>query len=499
MKKSKKKLSKTKVRSEKKIDKVKKIKDVKHPIRTITLKFLILVSLVCGGLMFSDHQKFFNPDNINNHTLRKWNSYYDFTQKNDIDVLLVGNSHLYTGINPKNLSTALGCNAFILASPGTHVDDHYFALKEAIKISKPQLVVIETYGLKKLEPKQKSKGPLSDQFKSFSARKNSLSKITSMPSLFAVENYGYALSNTLRNHNFLYTNYDQIKKNINNDNEPRGDKNKLYLGRYIRFKTGIEDSILTKYKELGAPVNGDNYETNSLQSKYIKNIIELCESNDIEVIFLTLPMYEKHISNYDAWKSKLKETIGEKYSSDEYWIDMQLGEGYRKFTKASFESTYNSNQHMTYSGSLLATYKLVDFIQKQKRITLTNRRNDKEWIDLFYKEEGYLENNSPRKDDNENIVLYSSDSEIVKEILVLKKDKYNTLIAKVSPTSDVIANSIETKKIRVTLIVNNNGVQQSSYLDLPLDIYHSSNKKMNYTSNIKPVEILRISDIKFVD
>ena len=70
---------------------------------------------------------------------KKWDSFYEFIGKNNVDVLLLGNSHLYSGINPKNLSAALGVNAFILASPGTNIADTYFGLKEALKKTKPNL------------------------------------------------------------------------------------------------------------------------------------------------------------------------------------------------------------------------------------------------------------------------------------------------------------------------------------------------------------------------
>ena len=42
-------------------------------------------------------------------------------------------------------------------------------------------------------------------------------------------------------------------------------------------------------------------------------------------------------------------------------LDLQGDYDSTMFSEASFENTYNKNQHMTYSGSLIATYKLVDF------------------------------------------------------------------------------------------------------------------------------------------
>ena len=83
--------------------------------------------------------------------------------------------------------------------------------------------------------------------------------------------------------------------------------------------------------------------------------------------------------------------------------------------------------------------------------------------------------------------------------IVVKKEKHYTVIAKVYPTSDEIHKNLKSKKLRVTLLLNNEGVQQNSYLDLPFDIYHSTKTKMNFSNNIKPIEILKVSGIEFVN
>ena len=100
-----------------------------RPIIKITIKSLFIIVVIGVAIYYSDNKGYFNPDESNNHTKRKWDSFYKFTENNNVDVLLLGSSHLYSGINPKNLSTTLGVNAFILASPGTNIIDTYYSLK----------------------------------------------------------------------------------------------------------------------------------------------------------------------------------------------------------------------------------------------------------------------------------------------------------------------------------------------------------------------------------
>jgi len=404
---------------------------------------------------------------------------------------------LYNGINPKNLSTALGCNAFKLASPGTNATDNYFALVEGIKVNKPKVVIIETYGLKRHDQLKLEKGGLSDQFKSFSARKNVPLKVLSTPYLFAVKNYVYAWSNTIRNHDFLYKDIKQIKENIRLSKK-RKKKEKLYLGRFVTSISGIEDSTLLKYQKTGAPVNGMNYEENAEVAECIQKIIDVCDENDIKLFFVTAPMYEKHISNYSVWKERLASMLGS-YSSDEFWLDMQVGDAYRYFSRHSFHDTYKANQHLTYTGALLATYKLVDFLQNKEGLDLPYRKEDSKWRNLFYGDEGFFENNTPFAGDVNNLILdKSSTNEFDREILLLKRGDYNSLIVKISPKNVIHSEQLKSKKINLNLLIkgNNNELQNVS-IEIPCDLYHSSKKNINYMINLQPFDVLKINSLQF--
>ncbi len=181
-------------------------------LRIILFSFAIIAIVV-----LTDKRGYFNPDYSNDHTRRKWNTYYEFVKKQPVDIVLVGNSHLYTGLNPDNLSNTLGANCFILASPGTTLTDSYFCLKEAIAVNKPKIAIVETFTINDYDNHKIKDGTLSDQFKSFSARKNIVQKMLSTPLLFTSDNYVAAWSNTIRNHNFIFTlknlfNLAQIKQ-----------------------------------------------------------------------------------------------------------------------------------------------------------------------------------------------------------------------------------------------------------------------------------------------
>ena len=447
------------------------------------------MAIIWGGISYLDSKGYFNPDERNNHTKKKWDSFYEFTEENNVDVLLLGNSHLYTGINPKNLSAALGVNAFILASPGTNIEDSYYGLKESLKRTKPKLVVIETYGINDFNPYELKEGTLSDQFKSFYARKDFVTKLTSTPFLFKSENYFYAWSNTIRNHDFIFKDTAQLNQNIELINKEEKKKSKkLYLGRYVRFTTGIENDILAKYDSIGAPVDGNDYSCNEYTETYVKKIVDLCKEENIELLFLTLPMYYRHIKNYPTWKDRLSPLLAKSK-----WLNMQSPYDSTKFTTMCFENTYNLNQHMTYNGSLIATYKLVNFIQKDMKVKLPNRRNEKLWIDNFYEQEGYFENNPVVENDMRNKLLcknFSTNNVTLKEVSILKQERGNDriIIAKIDNTGKDLKKC--TLRLAVSFLQNNQ--LNIANIDLQYDILHELPDVFIFKAMIKPIQIKEV-------
>lgn len=467
---------------------------VRRPILKISLKFLLICAILLTTVYIIDNKEIFNPDDSNNHTEKKWNSFYHLTEEYDIDLLLIGNSHLYTGMNPKNLSTRLGLNAFVLASPGTHIADSYFTLKEAIQRSKPKLVIVETYGINEFKPYEAEGRYLSDQFKSFSSRRNVWEKLKSTPFLFVPNNYGYAWSNFIRNHDYFLSNYEQIEKNMNPRKKFTKQREKdLYLGRYVRFNKGIGDSISNLYDSLGASVDGKDYSWNNYTKKYVNKIVALCEKEGIAVAFFSIPMYHRHIDNYSVWKARLNKIIK---PTQKMWFDLQKEEFNAFFNKECFENTYESNQHLTYKGSLKATYKLAEFIEKNFSEVLPDRRNEDNWQELFYAQEGYFKHFTPKESDKENIIIKRNmpiGDYTIEDILYFKSNKTRVLQARIPKEQLEGIDSLDNYSVYLNITFKLGEKISQTNVKLPNDIYHSNSDYHMFYSQIKPIQVLEIN------
>lgn len=369
-------------------------------MKQLYLKLLLLMAVVGGIIFLIDRTGLFNADLNNNHEQSAWNAFYDFTKNNDVDVLLIGNSHLYTGINPNHLSCLLGANCFILASSGAPVIDTYYGLKEALTRCNPKLVVLETYGIDDKHVRKLSAGNLSNQFKSFSSRHNIFHKLVSAPVLFSSDNYLSAWSTSVRNHDFIFRDPAQIRKNKNGQNIAHH-KNDLELGRFTRFNSGITESTDSLYDALGPVVDGNEFRVNRESYTAVKKIQSLCRRKGIPLVYLTVPMYQKHLTNYQSWKTILSRVIG----PDGIWLDLQEQYDPELFTKDCFENTRNENQHLTSQGARICDYKLANFILDESGASLPDRHSLPDWKRLFYREDGYFERFTIEEGDQKNFLL----------------------------------------------------------------------------------------------
>jgi hypothetical protein len=468
----------------------------KKPLLRATLKSVFFISVLLIGLFYSDYKGYFNPNQANNHTLKKWDWFYKFTKKNNVDILLLGNSHLYSGINPKNLSATLGANSFIIATQSTNISDTYFGLKEALRSCEPKLVIIETFGINNFNPYDLKEGSLTDQFKSFSARRNIIDKADATPLLFSPENYPYAWSNTIRNHDFIFTNKQQLEKNKKLiDGKKKKEKDKLYLGRFVRFTKGLQDSVLNIYKESGAPIDGTDYKYSKYAEKYVNKIVSLCEKKDIEIMFLTIPMYSKHVANYAPWKKELNKLLK---PFNKKWLDFQEKEFDASFPTICFENTYSSNQHLTLQGSLIATYKLADFIRDDLAINLPKRNKEDNWHRLFYAEEGYFENFPVSPNDTKNYSI-SKNKKIqnieLNDVLLIddSKNKRKKLLVKID-RKKLQGKDLKKSTLILVIKVMENNKELNAKIQLEYDGLHETPDKAIYQRMLMPIDVIDVVD-----
>ena len=339
---------------------------------------------------------FENAPDPNDHGTKRWDYLYHMAETDkDIDVLVLGNSHAYTGLSPEYLSAALESNAFVLANPGTNVADAYWNLREFLTLQTPQLVALETYAINKTSHDAMGAGMLVDQVKAFNARRNTTLQWTSLLPLFPLDDTPIAASAVIRNHHFLWDGFpERSKKQPYNLND-------RYLGRFVRFTSGLTDSLLTLYESDGFVVDG-HFESISEECQYYTQLIaDLCKEHEIELVLFTLPMYESHIAHAENWMEryeKLAQTL------DVPYLNLQT-EGGMASHPEYFENTRKANQHMTLNGSIRAADALGQFIDSLYPDKFHQRAQDEEWKRYHIGNRGILVYAHPSPADSTVVVI----------------------------------------------------------------------------------------------
>lgn len=456
--------------------------------KKFSIKVFALAAIVFAVVYFTDKKGYFIADQKNNHIRRKWASFYEFTAKKEVDVIILGNSHVITGVDPFVLSTATGSNCFILGNSGTNVLDAWFQLGEALKYTTPKLVILETYCIN--EQGKPNDDVITPYLQSFDAQKGLFYKLSCMPELFESDNWVAAWSTTIRNHSFLLRDWQRIKQNYKKPDKYK--PTKLDLGRFARFNFGLQDSTLKKYETLGPPVDGNNYVLSDHSKKYLKKVMDLCAEKNIPVAFLTVPMYQKHVTNYDVWKNKLNEELS-KYPNSK-WLDLQQNYDVNLYTPDKFENTYSANQHLSNLGMSVTAFKVASFIESEFPNLLPNRTQDPVWIKDFMSNE-YFPYIQEINQSIPNIKLIVKNKQIgnylVKELAIQFNKETDRIILKLAPSLALPENL----GAQLVLNVQGNNILAPVKFFKPSEVY--SSKYATYFTDInKGFNLLDIVSIE---
>ena len=364
--------------------------DNKFPWIKFSLKLLFLFLAVLSVVVFTDKKEYFVGNQANNHSGRKWNAFYEFVENKSksVDILVLGNSHASSGIEPYILSENTGTYCFILNTPGTGSVDLYYNLVEVLKYCKPKLVIIETSCLI-----GDGIGKEWASIQSIESKKGFFNRLCLIPHYLSSNDWVKAISPTIRNHSFLLTDTAQIAfnvKNVGKDKNPQ--RSNFELGRFTHGSTGMSDSIYNQFKENPGPLKCSSCYIADKTRKYVHKLYDLCEKNNIEMMFITVPMHPLAYENYDYLKKIDQDFINELPKAK--WLDLQQNCDTTIYTRDAFNNEYGGWQHNTYMGMVLNTYQLCDFISKNYASKLPNRSSEKGWIEDFSKDDNYIYNQS---------------------------------------------------------------------------------------------------------
>lgn len=422
----------------------------KFPWVKFSLKLLFLFLAVFTVVFVTDKKEYFVGDQTNNHSGRKWHAFYKFADKKskNVDILVLGNSHASAGIEPYILSENTSSYCFILNTPGAGSVDLYYNLVEVMKYCQPKLVIIETSCLI-----GDGIGKEWACIQSIESKQGFWNRLSLIPHYLSSDDWVKAVSPTIRNHSFLLTDTARIAynvKNVGKDKNPQ--RRDLELGRFSHGDTGMNDSVYNMFKSNPGPLKCSSCCIADKTHKYVHKLYDLCEQNDIELMFITVPMHPLAFEDYEYLKKVDQDFINELPKAK--WLDLQENCDTTIYTRDAFNNEYGGYQHNTYFGMVLNTYQLCDFISKNYAEKLPDRSSEKGWIKDFSKDENFIFN-QPVSEVLEDCHIIAKDVDLngihVRECFTKEGLDSNLMVLKVD-NSEELPNQLD---IVVRLVDNN--------------------------------------------
>lgn len=198
-----------------------------------------------------------------------------YQEKADIDVMFFGPSHTHCTIDHGYLWDQYGIAGYTLSAGSQNLAGSYYFVKEALRVQKPKVIVVETVGA------------TGDEITNGDADvyRNTLSMQWSAPFVeyldYLAEDIG--MERTWKNQvlckiPIVHARYAELDRSDFEDNIPfmRG-----YRGSYE----------IAPYE---TPASADNYEIMELnggKEEFLRKIVDVARKNDVELVFVAAPYY----------------------------------------------------------------------------------------------------------------------------------------------------------------------------------------------------------------
>lgn len=285
-----------------------------------------------------------------------WDSYVE-EEKDSVDMLFLGSSLVYCDVIPAVIYEETESSAYVMAAPQLTMSQTYFYLRHCLKTQSPSIIFIESAGL--LFPKYMEYSRINIGYMPFSLNRLGATFLAAekeewLGLMFPPYLYGS-----------LWEDAFDIEKELG--------KKFLFdpLGGYTYLNETVSQDKNTER-------NLFEFENSDLENnaKYLEKIIDLCNKNNIRLIFYSSPMYKP----FEARQYELIEETLNKYNAE--YIDFNKDQKVFDFNR---EEDYYDIFHLNIRGA-------VKFSREVARITNDYEYNKKPHnTEVWSKRTDYLE------------------------------------------------------------------------------------------------------------
>jgi len=305
-----------------------------HIFRALVFMLILGLLIVGAGELLEE----MHDDNISDkdfYPAARWEEYYGIAP-NTIDLLFLGSSHSYKSFDTEIFDERIGTNSFNMGHSAQLLDSSYYILREVLRNQKPDTVVLEVY-FKMME----SDHMIFQNRYCYDYMEDSDVKKEFWKDVFkAKDKFEYAIKVLRYRKHLIKWLTGTLNETIDDVDSREYYKSKGFV--YTEKTVSVEDlkknNIFSGYAFGGF---------SDIQYDYLKRIISLCESENITLVMVSVPLPETslgYIGGYDVFSEGITELSKE---NDIFYIDYNSSGEIREWFDDDMFSDYD---HLNYTG-----------------------------------------------------------------------------------------------------------------------------------------------------
>lgn len=357
-----------------------KKQSVRAGIRFVAMALLVLLLTellvqACNYLVVDDSKSY---TRLTMHEL--------YETKGPIDTLFLGSSHCFRAYDPQLFTELTGKTAFNLGSSSQNYDTSYYLLREALRTHEIKTVYLDMHYkflfVDKNDRDLVQANIISDYMKpsgnklEFLTRTAELSQLTNRIFPFRRDweklgDLSYLKEVWKNKQTTAYRNYEPVVL-----------EQERYAGKgFVYSEEELDAEAITWWENFGR-VEEDMNSTVTYTLSYLKRIVNLCREENIRLIFVTAPSFEKYlkvIGPYDVAHAYIRD-LADQYGVP--YLDFNLC---RKEYLSLGEESFLDVDHLNGKGAVTLTGLLAELDSG----LCSGKVNIDEYFNPWYDEENY--------------------------------------------------------------------------------------------------------------
>lgn len=313
------------------------------------ISFLLAVILTFAGMEYILNFKYLD-------SVFKVDAFYE-QEENTVDVLVLGSSHAYQGINTAVLWKEYGIAAFNLCGAAQPIWNTYYYLEEALKTQSPKAIILDTYYVYMGEDYTDASTAIKNTY----GLKWSDTKIEAIKASFDTETSGNQYFFDILQYHSRYSDLNKA------DFYPYQANKNMYQnhkGFYCYFNSkSVTERDLTDITYINNMTEKSQY--------YYRKILQLANEKNIPVIVTAIPF------NAEAYHQGF-------FNEAKYIAEMQYNVPFYNFNTdykdelgLDYTTDFADNQHLNFLGNTKLSRFFGDLLKNEYNVP--DRRDDKKY------------------------------------------------------------------------------------------------------------------------